>query len=210
MDQTIFGYILRHSKMAQLAILAMTVASFPFLYFSLDLPKIIINDAMSNSEGGTLPLIGVQLDQVNYLFALCGIFLVLVLINGGFKYVINVYKGVVGERMLRRLRYELYSRIMRFPLPHFRRVSQGELVQMITAEVEPLGGFVARGLRAAGVPGRHACSPSSFFMFAQDPVLGTCGGGALSAADLDHSQAAAPGEPARQGARAPGAQARRA
>ncbi|MEM8949602.1 MAG: ABC transporter ATP-binding protein [Pseudomonadota bacterium] len=170
MDQTIFGYILRHSKMAQLAILALTIASFPFLYFSLDLPKIIINDAMSNSEGGTLPLIG-QLDQVNYLFALCGIFLVLVLINGGFKYVINVYKGVVGERMLRRLRYELYSRIMRFPLPHFRRVSQGELVQMITAEVEPLGGFIAQAYALPAFQGGTLLT-ILFFMFAQDWVLG--------------------------------------
>ena len=43
-------------------------------------------------------------------------FLVLVLINGGFKYVINVYQGIVGERMLRRLRFELFSRVLRFPL----------------------------------------------------------------------------------------------
>jgi predicted Zn-ribbon and HTH transcriptional regulator len=33
--------------------------------------------------------------------------------------------------------------VLRFPLPHFRRVSPGETVQMINAEVEPLGGFIA-------------------------------------------------------------------
>jgi ABC-type multidrug transport system fused ATPase/permease subunit len=171
MDRSIFSYILRHSKAQQLAILALTAASFPFLYASLDLPKTIINDAMSNRAGGSLPLIGVHLDQVNYLFALCGIFLVLVLINGAFKYVINVYKGVVGERMLRRLRYELYSRIMRFPLPHFRRVSQGELVQMITAEVEPLGGFIAQAYALPAFQGGTLITILAF-MFAQDPVLG--------------------------------------
>ncbi len=171
MDRTIFGYILRHSKRAQLLILALTVASFPFLYFSLDLPKIIINDAMSNSAGGSIFGVGPKLDQVTYLFSLCGIFLVLVLINGGFKYVINVYKGVVGERMLRRLRYELYSRIMRFPLPHFRRVSQGELVQMITAEVEPLGGFMAQAFSLPAYQGGQLLT-ILFFMFTQDWVLG--------------------------------------
>ena len=171
MDRSIFGYILRHSKPQQLAVLALTVASFPFLYYSLDLPKLIINDAMTNSEGGTLPLIGVHLDQVNYLFALCGIFLLLVLINGAFKYVINVYKGVIGERMLRRLRYELYSRIMRFPMPHFRRVSQGELVQMITAEVEPLGGFVSQAYALPAYQGGMLLTILAF-MFAQDPILG--------------------------------------
>ena len=76
------------------------------------------------------------------LGALCGMFLALVFINGGFKFYINVYKGLLGERMLRRLRYQLYSRILRFPLPHFRKVSQGEIIPMITAEVEPLGGFI--------------------------------------------------------------------
>ncbi|MGI9419392.1 MAG: ABC transporter transmembrane domain-containing protein [Geminicoccaceae bacterium] len=169
MDRSIFGYILRHSKTQQLAILALTVASFPFLYASLDLPKTIINDAMSNAEGGSI--FGFQLDQVSYLFTLCAIFLVLVLINGGFKYVINVYKGVVGERMLRRLRYELYSRIMRFPLPHFRRVSQGELVQMITAEVEPLGGFIAQAFALPAFQGGTLLTILAF-MFIQDPVLG--------------------------------------
>jgi len=169
MDRSIFGYILRYSKAQQLAILALTVASFPVLYASLDLPKTIINDAMTSSSGGVI--LGMQLDQVSYLFTLCGIFLVLVLINGAFKYVINVYKGVVGERMLRRLRYELYSRIMRFPLPHFRRVSQGELVQMITAEVEPLGGFIAQAYALPAYQGGTLLTILGF-MFAQDPVLG--------------------------------------
>ncbi len=121
MDRSIFRYILRHSARAQVIALVMTVASFPFLYYTLELPKIIINDALADS--GTRTVFGVTLSQVRYLFALCGLFLVLVLINGAFKYVINVYKGVVGERMLRRLRYDLYSRVLRFPLPHFRRVS---------------------------------------------------------------------------------------
>ncbi len=169
MDRNIFGYILRHSKLAQLAILLLTAASFPFLYFSLDLPKTIINDAMASREGGNI--LGYQLDQVTYLFTLCGFFLILVLVNGAFKYVINVYKGVVGERMLRRLRYELYSRIMRFPLPHFRRISQGELVQMITAEVEPLGGFIAQAFALPAFQGGTLLT-ILIFMFAQDPILG--------------------------------------
>ncbi len=169
MDRSIFGYILRHSKLAQLAIFALIVVSYPFLYVSLELPKTIINDAMASRDGTSY--FGIELDQVDYLFTLCGVFLVLVLINGAFKYVINVYKGIVGERMLRRLRYELYSRIMRFPLPHFRRISQGELVQMITAEVEPLGGFIAQAFALPAYQGGQLLT-ILVFMFAQDWVLG--------------------------------------
>ncbi|MEZ5933749.1 MAG: ABC transporter ATP-binding protein [Alphaproteobacteria bacterium] len=169
MDRSIFGYIMRHSRTQQLAILALTLVSFPFLYASLDLPKTIINDAMTNAEGGAI--FGIELDQVSYLFTLCGIFLVLVLINGGFKYVINVYKGIVGERMLRRLRYELYSRVMRFPLPHFRKISTGEIVQMINAEVEPLGGFIGEAVALPAFQGGTLITVLAF-MFAQDPILG--------------------------------------
>ena len=87
------------------------------------------------------------------------------------KYVVNVYAGVVAERMLRRLRYQLYSTLLRFPLPHLRRVSQGELVQMINAETEALGGFVGE---AVSTPGLQAGTllTSLFFMFVQDWKLG--------------------------------------
>ena len=44
--------------------------------------------------------------------------------------------------MLRRLRYQLFSRVLRFPQPTFKNMSQGEIIPMITAEVEPLGGFI--------------------------------------------------------------------
>ena len=40
--------------------------------------------------------------------------------NGGLKYALNVYKGRLGESLLRRLRAQLLSRILRFPLPQFR------------------------------------------------------------------------------------------
>jgi putative ABC transport system ATP-binding protein len=169
MQPTIFGFIRRYSWRQQLVILLATVLSFPFLYASLDLPKQIINDALGQPDGGTI--MGYQFDQVEYLMVLCGIFLVLVLINGGFKYFINVYKGVVAERMLRRFRYMLYSQTMRFPLPQFRRLSQGELVQLINAEVEPLGGYVGEALATPAFQGGTLLTILTF-MFIQDPVLG--------------------------------------
>ncbi|MEX0283498.1 MAG: cyclic nucleotide-binding domain-containing protein, partial [Paracoccaceae bacterium] len=55
---------------------------------------------------------------------------------------INTMKGVLSERMLRRFRFTLISRILRFPQPYFERVSQGELVSMVTAESEPMGGLM--------------------------------------------------------------------
>ncbi len=169
MQPTIFGFIRRYSWRQQLVILVATVLSFPFLYASLDLPKQIINDALGQPDGGVI--MGYELKQLDYLMVLCTAFLLLVLINGGFKYFINVYKGVVAERMLRRFRYMLYSQTMRFPLPQFRRLSQGELVQLINAEVEPLGGYVGEALATPAFQGGTLLTILTF-MFVQDPILG--------------------------------------
>ena len=46
MEPTIFKFILKHSRKEQILLLLGTLASFPFLYVSLDLPKTIINQAI--------------------------------------------------------------------------------------------------------------------------------------------------------------------
>ncbi len=144
MEQSIYRYILRHSLRQQIWLTVMAGLSFPFLYAFYELPKLIINEAVQGDVGGGYPVtfLGQSFSQTGYLFVLCAIFLALVLVNQGFKYTINVYRGLTGERMLRRLRYQLFGRVLRFPLPTFRNMSQGEIIPMITAEVEPLGGFV--------------------------------------------------------------------
>jgi hypothetical protein len=137
---------------------------------SLDLPKIIINEAIGGRDFPQA-ILGFELEQIPFLMLLCGTFLLLVTINGGFKYFINVYRGVVGERMLRRLRYQLFGRVLRFPLPQFRKTSQGELVSMITAETDPLGGFIGDSIALPAFQGGTLLT-ILIFMFIQDPILG--------------------------------------
>ena len=170
MEPGIFKFVLRYSKRAQILLLLATVVSLPFLYVSLDLPKIIINEAIGG-RGFPKTVFGYEFEQIPYLLLLCVAFLALVFINGGFKYFLNVYRGVVGERMLRRLRYQLVERIMRFPLRHFRKHSQGELISMVTAETEPIGGFVGSAFALPAFQGGTLLT-ILVFMFVQEPVLG--------------------------------------
>ncbi len=170
MEPSIFKFIFKYSRREQILLLLVTAASFPFLYVSLDLPKIIINEAIGASDFPQV-LFGYELDQIPYLMVLCTFFLALVFINGGFKYFVNVYRGVVAERMLRRLRNQLFSRVLRFPLHHFRRQSEGEIVSMITAEAEPLGGFVGDSVALPAFQGGTLLT-ILVFMFVQDWVLG--------------------------------------
>jgi len=170
MEKSIFSFVLRYSTRQQVIILLLTLASFPFLYYSLDLPKRIVNDAIGG-QGFPKDFLGYEFDQVPYLMLLSGLFLLLVLINGAFKFKINTLKGRLGERMLRRLRYELYARVLRFPLPRFRKVSQGEIIPMITAEVEPLGGFIGDAIALPVFQGGTLLVYIGF-IFMQDPILG--------------------------------------
>ncbi|MCV6584496.1 MAG: ABC transporter transmembrane domain-containing protein [Marinibacterium sp.] len=122
-------------------LLVVTACLFPLLYLTLELPKRIINDAIG-AQSTEVEFMGTTLGQVQFLGILCLGFLLAVLAHGLLKMRINTMKGVLAERMLRRFRYTLIARILRFPSPYFERVSQGELVSMITAESEPMGGLM--------------------------------------------------------------------
>ncbi|WP_170574337.1 ABC transporter transmembrane domain-containing protein [Ruegeria atlantica] len=141
MEPTLFAFIWKHSKKQQLVLLFLTVLSFPFLYASLELPKQIINGAIG-APSSTVAVLGFTVTQVQYLMILCFAFLATVIASGLMKMRINTMKGVLAERMLRRLRFTLINRTMRFPKSYFATTSQGELVSMITSEAEPMGGLM--------------------------------------------------------------------
>ena len=163
MQRSLFSYIWRHSRHEQLVILALVVLAQIFYFLSLSVPKSIVNNGISGNAFKDTPTIkmlsfeipvpgflghnihlfdGFTADQLTYLVIMSFVFLAAVIVNSQFKKSINTQKGRMGERMLRRLRYELYDRILRFPAAHFRKVKQAELATMIKDEVEPLGGFI--------------------------------------------------------------------
>src|SRR5690349_18213207 len=96
LEPSVYRFILKYSMKQQIFLLLLTLASFPFLYYSLDLPKTIVDKAIK--EGARFPqvLFGFEFDRIPYLMLLCAAFLALVFINGGFKYFINVFKGQLG------------------------------------------------------------------------------------------------------------------
>ncbi len=187
LERNLFKYIWRHSKAEQISILFLVLLSMPFYFVSLNLPKSIVNEGIQGEGFATteatqpfLPIEvpfaeqligrevvlfdGFQLDQPGMLLALSFSFLGFVLINGLFKFIINARKGRMGERMLRRLRYELTDRILRFPLLHMRRVKQAEMATMVKDEVEPLGGFIGDAFITPTFLGGQAITAMTFIM----------------------------------------------
>ena len=170
MESSIYKYILRYSRKEQVLILLATVLSMPLIYYSLEIPKLIINQAIGG-DGIPATILGIDITQISYLLILSFAYLALSIVNGGIKYHLNVYRGVLSERLLRRLRYELYSRVLRFPIPHFKRISQTEVVPIITAETEPLGGFFSDAFALPAFQGGLLLTYLAF-IFNQDVFLG--------------------------------------
>lgn len=165
--QSLYRYIWQHSRRDQIVILMIALLAQPFYFLTLTLPKHIINGPIQGGgfeePGATQAFLqlsvmlpgflphglagtwhvfnGIPLERMPYLFALSLTFLALVGFNGFLKFLVNTMKGRLGERLLRRLRFELVDRILRFPPAHLRRVKQAEVASMVKDEVEPLGGF---------------------------------------------------------------------
>ena len=72
--------------------------------------------------------------------------------------------------MLRNLRSELYDRILRFPLPHFRNTSTGQLVAMILGEVEDLGSFFGEAFSVPAFQGSMLIGTLAFMVW-QNPWM---------------------------------------
>jgi putative ABC transport system ATP-binding protein len=144
-------------------------------FFAIDIPI----PSFLSDIGSLHVFDGFALEQIPYLFALSFLFLAMVVINGQFKLNINTNKGRMGERMLRRLRYELFDRVMRFPQGHFRKVKQAEIATMVKDEVEPLGGFIGDAFVQPVFLGGQAAT-ALFFIVTQSFWLGMVAVGVLA------------------------------
>ena len=173
MEHSIFSFIWKYSRRDQLVLLVLTLITFPILYITLELPKRIINDAIG-AETDVIDVFGMSFSQVQFLMVLCFAYLFSVLIHGLMKMRLNTMKGVLAERLLRRFRYQLIARMMRFPRSYFENTSQGELVSMVTSEAEPMGGLMGDAV-AQPVFQAGQMLIILLFLFLQSPWFGVAG-----------------------------------
>jgi putative ABC transport system ATP-binding protein len=184
MEKSLARYIWSNTYKQQVWILLVVAASMVPYFLAFDLPKRIVNGPIQGQgfeEPDTtqqfmaiafdLPWLGhveffegFPLGRVGTLMALSTVFLGLVVLNGLFKFYINTYKGRLGERMLRRIRFSLVDRVLRFPPIHFKRVKSAEIATMIKDEVEPLGGFTGDAFVQPALLGGQALTALGFII----------------------------------------------
>jgi len=192
---SVFGFAWKFTKSQQIWILAVVLLSMPTYFMSLELPKLIVNGPIQGigferpgaadtflriapsvptwiAESGELEIFsGFEFSRIGMLIALSLAFLTLVIVNGLFKFYINLYKGRLGERMLRRLRFELVDRVLRFPMSQFRRAKPAEIASMVKDEVEPVGGFIGEAFVTPVFLGGQALTAMAFILM-QSMTLG--------------------------------------
>jgi putative ABC transport system ATP-binding protein len=191
MEKHLLRYIWNHTRPQQIFILGIVLVSMIPYFMAFDLPKQIINGPIQGggfeTPGATkafldfsykLPFLdwtlsfgGFELSRLEMLMALSAVFLLLVIVNGLFKFYINNYKGKLGERLLRRIRYELVDRLLRFPPTTMRQVRASEVSSMVKDEVEPFGGFTGDAFVQPALLGGQATA-ALFFIILQNLWLG--------------------------------------
>jgi len=163
---SVFTYILEYTRADQARLIAFGLLTLPVLYATLELPKLIINSAI-DAEDHSIDIVGYSFTQTEHLFLLCAFYLVAILVNGALKYVLNVYKGKVGERLLRRLRLTVFHKWRRGA----GSARRSEVIPILSQEVEPVGGFAADAFALPVFQGGTFLT-ILLFMFIQDPFLG--------------------------------------
>ena len=166
LDKNLFRFVFNTSKKQQVMLFIASLLAMPILYGTLELPKQIINNALDSNH---FPFIyrGYEFSQVKFLLVLCGLYLLAIIVNGLHKYWLNVFKGRVAERFLRRRRLLVY-RQWRGDKTADRKT---DIIPILSQEVEPIGGFAA-DILTLPVFQIGTFMTIMTFMIVQDPILG--------------------------------------
>jgi len=125
--------VLANSAVHQLAVLALTVGVFLLEVVPLELQRRIVNDLVKHRP-------------FSWVIGLSAVYAGIVLIQGGTKLALNIYRGWVGERAKRDLRRRVHTFVEAPGATAPAVEAQGIAVSMIVAEVEPIGGFVGESV----------------------------------------------------------------
>ncbi len=133
LPRNVFRYVAGTSALHQLLVLVLTVSVFLLEIVPLELQRRIVNDLVKHRP-------------FSWVVGLSAIYAGTVLVQGGTKLGLNIYRGWVGERAKRDLRRRVHA-VVEAPCEASPAAeAQGIAISMIVAEVEPIGGFVGESV----------------------------------------------------------------
>jgi len=151
LDRGIFRYVIRATGKHQIVIALLTIAVFLLEIVPLEIQRRVINDLVKHRE-------------YRMTVVLCAAFLGAVLVQGGTKLILNVYRGWVGEWATRDLRHRV--RMLSGSTSDASSTSEATGIQasMVVSEVEPIGGFVGGAISEPLLEGGILCSVLAYMV----------------------------------------------
>jgi len=160
MPRNIFRYVLETSGWHQLSLMMLTVGVFLLEVVPLELQRRIVDDIVKHRDFW-------------WVIALGGVYAGAVLVQGGIKLVLNVYRSWVGERATRDLRRRVHVLVSSNSAASSTPEAEGIQASMIVAEVESIGGFVGGAVSEPLLQGGILCSVLAYMIHVDVWMAGT-------------------------------------
>jgi ABC-type bacteriocin/lantibiotic exporter with double-glycine peptidase domain len=129
LPSNIYRYVWQASGWHQVPLVGLTVCVSLLEVVPLELQRRLINDVVKDRN-------------YRWIAVLCALYLATVLVQGGTKLVLNIYRNWVGESAVRGLRRRIHALVSATPAESATKEAEGVQASMIVAEVEPVGSFV--------------------------------------------------------------------
>jgi ABC-type bacteriocin/lantibiotic exporter with double-glycine peptidase domain len=152
MPSSLYAYVLKVSRQQQVRLGLLTLAVFPLSLAPLELQRRIINYAVAHAA-------------VEMLVALGGLYLAVLLVQGGLKFLRDAYLHRIAEGVTRLLRRKL---VRRGPLE--AAIEEGTKQAILSAESEKVGGFVAESISLPMLQAGTVLSIAAY-MLAVEPLV---------------------------------------
>ena len=160
MPRNIYRYVLETSALHQLFLVLLTVAVFLLEVVPLELQRRIVDDLVKHRNFWLV-------------IVLCAVYIGTVLVQGGTKLVMNVYRSWVGERATRDLRRRVHILVSSHSAVSSTLEAEGIQASMIVAEVEAIGGFVGESASEPLLQGGILCSVLAYMIHVDLWMAGT-------------------------------------
>lgn len=159
MPKHLFTFILQTTLRQQVIVSLLSVSVFLLALVPLELQRRIINDVVNTQN-------------IDVLIGLSALYLLVVLVHGGLKYLMNLNRGRISETTIRFIREHIIDGLTADSMEGSSKKtgSEGTLVSVLSAEVEPLGGFIGESISGPILQGGILVSVLGY-MFWVAPLL---------------------------------------
>jgi ABC-type multidrug transport system fused ATPase/permease subunit len=157
---TLWAYIREASGRDQIFLSVITVLVFLLTLAPLELQRRVVNDAIGPRD-------------LRAILLLCLAYVVVVLVQGGLKLWLNIYRARVSEQAVRRLRL-LAHQITAGEAAPTDNVHDGVKISVVVAEVDPVGSFIGLSVSEPLLHGGILLSVFGYMIFLQPLMALAC------------------------------------